>query len=66
MNKPIDVVLADDRLLSEHTDLDMRQPWLRAAIAALDEIMAAAHEAGDWRALRVLHSVTALLTASRH
>lgn len=66
MNKPTDIILADDGPLSEHAAQDAQQDWLRAAVAALDEIMAAAHEAGDWRALRVLHSITALLTASRH
>ncbi len=66
MNKPMDIVLASDGLLSEQQPGGTRPDWLRDAIAALDEIMAAAHEAGDWRALRVLHSITALLTASRH
>lgn len=39
---------------------------LRSAAMALEEFLAAAHEAGDWHAVRVLHAVTALLAATRH
>lgn len=42
------------------------QDRLGMAGAALDEVMAEAHEAGDWYTLRVLHSLTALLAATRH
>lgn len=39
---------------------------IAAARAAVEEILAAAHEAGDWHAVRTLHAVCALLTAAKH
>lgn len=66
MNKPIKIRPAAGTALSEPTASADTHDCLRSAAVALDEILAAAHEAGDWRAVRVLHSVTALLAATRH
>lgn len=66
MNKPVKVKPAADTADSAQTAAARPEDGLRSAAAALDEILAAAHEAGDWRAVRVLHSVTALLAATRH
>lgn len=55
-------VRADDQLTSAQAPPDR----IALARAAMEEILAAAHEAGDWPAVRTLHAVCALLSAAKH
>lgn len=65
MNKPIDGVRIAEALLTSRDSAEAPQDRLGMAEAALTEVMAKAHEVGDWHALRVLHSLTALLAATK-
>lgn len=55
-------VLAEEALTSAQAQPDR----IALARAAMEEILAAAHEAGDWPAVRTLHAVCAVLSAARH
>ncbi|MBR0673687.1 hypothetical protein [Neoroseomonas soli] len=57
-----------DRVVADDTLTSAQAPPDRIALArvAVEEILAAAHEAGDWHAVRTLHAVCALLSAARH
>ncbi|GGJ22380.1 hypothetical protein [Neoroseomonas lacus] len=66
MNKSIVNARRDEAPLTKPGATTTTQDRLGMAGAALDEVMAEAHEAGDWYTLRVLHSLTALLAATRH
>lgn len=65
MNKPIDGVRIAEALLTSRDRAEAPQDQLSRAEAALTDAMAKAHEVGDWHALRVLHSLTALLAATK-
>ncbi|MBW6398861.1 hypothetical protein KPL78_13435 [Roseomonas sp. HJA6] len=49
---------------SEHVSLGVPQDPIAAATHAIERILAAAHEAGQDDAVRLLHAVTALLSAA--
>jgi hypothetical protein len=66
MNKHLNCIRPDEPRLTTGDAAAPPPDCLGKARAALDEAVAEAHEVGDWYALRVLHSVTALLAATRH
>ena len=65
MNKPLGAVRIAEAGLTRRDTVVAPQDQLGMAEAALTEVMAKAHEVGDWHALRVLHSLTALLAATK-
>ena len=62
MNHLANRVLVEEALSSVQAHPDR----IALARAAMEEILAAAHEAGDWPAVRTLHAVCALLSVARH
>ena len=64
MNQLSDAIRAEARLLSERQGPAPPADPIAVAAEAIDRILATAHEAGQQEAVRVLHAVGALLSAT--
>jgi hypothetical protein len=67
MNQVTELGRAASLLPSQNVSMAMSADPIAAAARAIEQILAAAHEAGQEEAVRLLHAVTALLSAApRH
>lgn len=64
MNHVLEVGTSGVLRPSEHVSVGPPQDPIKAATRAVEQILAAAHEAGQEEAVRLLHAVTALLAAA--
>lgn len=64
MNQVLEIGVAGGLHPPGHVSMGPPQDPIEAATRAIEGILAAAHEAGQTEAVRLLHAVTALLSAA--
>lgn len=64
MNHVLEAGAAGNLYPSPHVSIGTTQDPIAAATRAIEQILATAHEAGQAEAVRLLHAVTALLSAT--
>ncbi|MEO3470564.1 hypothetical protein AAFN86_01770 [Roseomonas sp. CAU 1739] len=64
MNQVLEAGIAGSLRPSPHVSIGAPEDPITAATRAVEHILAAAHEAGQEEAVRLLHAITALLSAA--